>query len=193
MKPARLLASLAVGVGITIITGCAKKVPPETQPSLDAIRADARLVAEAAAKACAADFIKGRYEVTATGCALRKLPGEEIVPTAPSPAKGSPLEARADVIQVQTTCFAPVPGKKGESCGMGMGTLRTGAYPMAIPGRMRELADSSCKKSPTDCEEVVVPSQYEADPKSVDLRVIKPAPGGPPGASAEITVTILKK
>ena len=193
MSTARPLALSVLGLTALVVAGCAKKVPSDTQPSLDAIRADARLVAEGAAKVCGADFAKGRYEVTATGCAIRKLAGEDIVPTTPSPAKGSPLEARADVLQIQTTCYAPVPGKMGESCGMGLGPLRGGAFPTAIPGRMRDLADTSCKASPADCEEVVVPSQYEADPKSVDLRVIKPALGGPPGATAEITVTILKK
>lgn len=189
----RLSPQLAVALATFFLAACSKKIPSETQPSVDAIRADARLVAEAAAKVCAADLAKGRFEVTASGCAVHKLPGEDIVPTTPSPAKGTPLESRADVLQVQAMCSAPVPGRKGEACGVGLGPLRSGLYPRSVPGRMRELADSSCKGSPTDCEEVVVPSQYEPDPKSVDLRVIKPVPGGPPGATAEITVTILKK
>lgn len=193
MPTAPRSAPCLLAIAASLLGGCGKKVPIETQPSLDAVRADARLVAEAAAKACAANYAKGRFEVTSGGCAVRKLPGEEIVPMDPSPAKGSALEARVDVIQVQASCSAPVPGKKGEACGLGLGELRRGATPRAIPGRMRDLADSNCRSSPQDCEEVVVPSQVEADPKSVDLRVIKPVLGGPAGATAEITVTILKK
>ncbi len=183
----------ALVLGALLFVGCDKEVPSETQPSLDAVRADARLVAEAAAKACGANFASGRFEVTGTGCSLKKLPGEQMVPTIPSPAKGTALEGQADVIQVQTRCYAPVSGKPGESCGMGLDDLRPGARMAAVPGRKRDPVDSTCDKAPADCEETVVPSQFEADPKSVDLRIIKPVVGGPEGATAEIIVTILAK
>jgi hypothetical protein len=183
----------AIILGAVLFVGCGKKVPAETQSSLDAVRADARLVAETAAKACGANVATGRFEVTGAGCSLKTLPGEQVVPTMPSPAKGTALEGQADVIQVRTFCYVPVPGKPGESCGMGLDELRPGVSMVAVPGRTRELADSTCRRSPGDCEETVVPSQFEPDAKSIDLRIIKPVVGGPEGATAEITVTILAK
>ena len=53
--------------------------------------------------------------------------------------------------------------------------------------------DGNCKSSSTDCEEVVVPSQYAADETSTDLRIVKPIVGGPAGGTAEVTIILAKK
>ncbi len=168
-------------------------MPDEVKPTLDAIRADARTVADAAARVCAAQYTSGRFTVTATGCGVNKLPGEDLVPTIPSPAKGTPLEGNPMVLDVQVFCYAPNAGKTGESCGSGLAALRTPPFAMPGAGRTRNMAESNCKESPTSCEEVVVPSQYVKDEKSADLRVIKPVVGGPAGATAEVTILLGKK
>jgi hypothetical protein len=191
MTPPRWLLATALSA-LTTIVGCHKTVAPEVEPALKSARAEARNVAAAAAVACAAQFTSGRFTVGATGCATNKLPGEEIVPETPSPAKGSSFEKDPQIVNVQVECMAPVPSHPGQSCGTSLGQLHPTPGPPTNLGP-RETAESNCKKSPADCEEVVVPSHYTTEPASVDLRIVKPVVGGPPGATVEVTVSIRKK
>jgi hypothetical protein len=169
---------------------CGKRVPDEIKPTLDAIRPDARKVASAAAAACSAQFASGRFTVTKSGCRANKLPGEDIVPTVPSPAKGTSLESNPGVLDVEVTCYAPT--RPTEACGMGLGSLHNAISP---PGanRTRNVAEGNCKTNATDCEEVIVPSQSALDERSTDLRIVKPVAGGPAGATVEVTVILAKK
>src|SRR5262249_31634445 len=155
-----------------------------------AIRPDARNVAEAAAKACAAQFTSGRFTVKGKSCAVNKLPGETIVPAIPSPAKGTALETNPLVLEVETTCFAPISG--AESCGSSLGSLH-GAFSGPGANRTRNVVDGDCKSTSTDCEDVITPSQRAADEASADLRIVKPVSGGPAGATVEVTVVLAKK
>ena len=172
------------------LLGCSKKAPPEIQPTLEAIRPEARRVADAAAKACAAQFSSGRFKVTPTSCSMEKLPGETMVPVVDSPAKGTSLETNPLVLDVTTFCNAPTSGN--ESCGNGLGSLHN-AIKGPGAGRMRKVIDGNCKSSSTDCEDVISPSQSAADETSADLRIVKPVAGGPPGATAEVTIILAKK
>jgi len=183
----RAAVVLALGV---VAFSCGKKVPSDIKPTLDAIRSDARSVADAAAKACAAQFASGRFTVTGKSCAVNKLPGETIVPVIPSPAKGTALETNPLVLEVETMCSAPVGA--GESCGSSLGSLHN-AFSGPGAGRTRNVAEGNCKSTSTDCEEVIVPSQRAADETSADLRIVKPVSGGPAGATVEVTVVLAKK
>ena len=169
---------------------CGKKVPSDIQPTLDAIRPDARRAADAAAKACAAQFTSSRFTVTGKTCATNTLPGETLVPIIPSPAKGTALETNPLVLEVETMCSAPV--APGEWCGSSLGALHN-AFPRQGSGRVRNVVEGNCKATSTDCEEVVVPSQRAADETSADLRIVKPVSGGPAGATVELTVVLAKK
>ena len=184
MSP-RLHVLLAV-----MLVACGKKVPPEFRTTLELVRPDARRVADAAAKECAAQFASGRFTVTPKSCSVNKLPGETVVPITDSPAKGTPLETNPLVLDVTTVCNAPRSGD--EWCGNGLGALHN-----AIKGpganRTRKVIDGDCRSSSTDCEDVISPSQSAADENSVDLRIVKPVVGGPPGATVEVTVILAKK
>lgn len=187
-RPSRRAAVVLV-LGLAAFS-CGKKVPSDIQPTLDAIRADARSVADTAAKTCAAQFASGRFTVTGTGCGVNKLPGETMVPETPSPAKGTALETNPLVLEVETTCSAPV--RAGEACGSSLGTLHK-AFSGPGANRMRNVAEGNCKSTSTDCEEVIVPSQRAADETSADLRIVKPVSGGPAGATVEVTIILGKK
>jgi hypothetical protein len=183
----RLSASILLLLGVA---ACGKKVPAELKPTLDAIRPDARKVADAAATACATQYASGRFTASAKGCAINLLPGETVVPTIPSPAKGTALDANTTVLDVLTTCNAPTTAS--ESCGVSLGSLRN-AITGPGAGRQRTVAEGNCKAASTDCEELIVPSQRAADETSTDLRIVKPVSGGPAGATAEVTIILAKK
>jgi len=172
------------------LVGCGKKVPAEFRTTIELVRPDARRVADVAAKECAAQFASGRFKVTPTSCSVNKLPGETIVPVIDSPAKGTPLESNPLVLDVTTFCNAPT--SNNESCGNGLGALHD-AIKGPGAGRTRRVIEGNCKSSSTDCEEVVSPSQSASDESSVDLRIVKPVAGGPPGATVEVTVILAKK
>lgn len=176
---------------VATFSACSKHVPADVAPMVDSIRSDATAVAMAAAKACGDMLKSGRMTVTGKGCSINVLPGETIVPETPSPAKGTSLETNASVANVFVMCNAQVSGN--ESCGSGLAPLRASPGTMPIEKGPRDPADSTCKTSPTDCNEAVVPSQYLATPGSADLRIIKPVIGGPAGATAEVTIVLQKK
>jgi hypothetical protein len=191
----RTICSLAAATAV-ILTCSARgeTVPSEVQRTLDAIRVDARNVASAAAKACEAKFTSGRFVVSASGCSERPLAGESVIPVVPSPAKGTSLESNPMVLDVRTMCSAPTKtsGNVSESCGTSLGSLRS-AFNSQGAGRQRNIVEGNCKSSPTDCEDVIVPSQVAADENSTDLRIVKPVAGGPLGATAEVTIILGKK
>jgi hypothetical protein len=115
------------------------------------------------------------------------------VPSIPSPAKGTPLEANASVADVQVTCEAPTspPGANpSTSCGSGLGALR-GLH--AVQAKDPGYAEDTCGKNPADCEQILVPSGYSATPGAVDLKVVRPVSGGPQGARVSVVVTLVKK
>jgi predicted small lipoprotein YifL len=178
-------------LAVFALTSCGKKVPSDIQPTLEAIRPEARKVADAAAAACAAELKSGHFTVSAAGCSSKLLPGETVIPVVPSPAKGTSLESNPMVLDVETTCNAPT--SPNESCGTSLGSLK-GAFNKG-PGanRTRNVVDGNCKSTSTDCEEVIVPSQSAADEASTDLRIVKPVSGGPAGATVEVRVILGKK
>jgi hypothetical protein len=191
----RTVCGLAAATAIILACcACGKRVPSEVQPALDAIRADARNVAAAAAKACEAEFTSGRFVVSERRCSTKLLAGESVTPVVPSPAKGTSLESNPMVLDVWTMCSAPTKtvGNISESCGSSLGELRN-AFNLPGAGRRRNVAEGNCKSAPTDCEDVIVPSQVAADENSTDLRIVKPVAGGPPGATAEVTIILGKK
>jgi hypothetical protein len=177
-----------------VSTGCSKRISPKVEPTLTAVRAEARSIAAAAAATCETEFSTGRFTVDLSGCSVNLLAGETVVPPVASPAKGTSLEGNPQIVNVQVTCEAPIPGRTHEWCGSDLSPLRK---PAGSPGPARtgprKTAESTCGKSPTDCEEVVVPSHYAADLDSVDLRIVKPVVGGPAGATVEVTISIKKK
>jgi hypothetical protein len=163
------------------------------QSTVDGVRPEAEKVALAAATVCAAQYASGRFTVKGGGCALNVLPGEKLVPEIPSPAKGTPLESNASVADVQVMCEAPTsaPGANPTtSCGQGLGSLR-GLH--EISGNGSGYAEDTCRKNAADCSQIVVPSGYSPAPDAVDLKVVKPVSGGPPGATAVVTLTLVKK
>jgi len=180
---------------VLVLSACGKKVPSEVQPTLDAIREDARKVADAAAKTCGAQFASGQYYVSGKSCGAKVLPGQEMVPTIPSPAKGTPLESNPNVVEVETTCNAPMAstGNAQESCGMGLGNLHNAFKPGDFQNGNWDTAENTCKGSPSNCEMVEVPSRMVKDTKSVDLTVVRPMVGGPPGGTVTVKLTLAKK
>lgn len=186
MSRSRLFAAVVIAL---VLFGC-KRVSPEVKPTLDSIRPDARTIAAAAAKTCADIVSSGRFTATAKGCSMNKLPGEDIVPSFPSPAKGSALESNAKVVDVTAMCNLPLPGSTTESCGAGLGSLHGVATGPSI--RTRSTVESNCKESPNDCEEIVAPSQYAKPEESADLRIVLPVAGAPKGANVEVTFVLSK-
>lgn len=178
-------------------SGCSRRLSPKVEPALAAVRAEARTIATQAAATCGTEFSTGRFTVTPTGCSVNLLPGEKVVPEVPSPAKGTSLETNPQIANVQATCEAPVPSRTSapnahEWCGADLSPLRpVPRLPARATGR--KTAESTCRTNPTFCEEVLVPSQYSADPDSADLRIVRPVVGGPAGATVEVTVTVTKK
>lgn len=111
----------------------------------------------------------------------------------PSPAKGTPLETNPNVADVQAACTSPMsaPGANPSmSCGSGLGSLR-GLRSVTV--NHRDAAESTCRKKPTDCEEVEIPSEYSSAPDAVDSKIVRPVSGGPPGSTAEVLVTLVRK
>jgi hypothetical protein len=184
-------SALFLTATLAVFSACAKHVPADVAPMIDSIRPDATAVAVAAARSCGDMLKSGRMTVTGKGCSINVLPGETVVPDTPSPAKGTSLETNASVANVFVMCNAPVNGN--ESCGSSLGPLRKSPGPVPVDTGPLDPADSTCKHSPTDCNEAVVPSHYLATPGSADLRIVKPVIGGPAGATAEVTVVLQKK
>ena len=108
--------------------------------------------------------------------------------------RGIPRQDLEDgVADVQVMCEAPTsaPGANPTtSCGQGLGSLR-GLH--EISGNGSGYAEDTCRKNAADCSQIVVPSGYSPAPDAVDLKVVKPVSGGPPGATAVVTVTLVKK
>lgn len=173
-----------------VAAACSKKVPTDLQPTLDAIRPEARKVADAAAQVCSAQFTSGRLTVTPKGGGTNLLPGETVVPVVPSPAKGTPLELNPLVLEVETSCYAPT--GPGVSFGSALGSLHD-VFHGPGASRTRRVVEGGCKAASTDCEEVIVPSQRATDERSADLRIVRPVSPGPAGATAEVTVILSKK
>ncbi len=190
MKALSIRVSLLF-VGLGTLVGCSKRVPADVAPLVDSIKPDALAVAVEAAKACGDILKSGRMTVTANGCSLNLLPGETMVPELPSPAKGTALEANPNVANVFVMCNASL--TPSQSCGSGLGALRRSPGYLPADTGPRDPADSTCKSSPTNCDEAFVPSRYFSTPGSVDLRVVRPVIGGPVGATAEVTVVLKKK
>jgi len=183
--------ALVLSLPISVLAGCGKKVPSEVQPALDAIRDEARKVADAAAKTCGAQFVSGQFFVSGKSCGAKVLPGQELVPQIPSPATGTALESNPDVVEVETSCNAPM--ESGMSCGQGLGTLRHAFKPGDFQSGNWATSENTCKSSPSNCEMVEVPSRMVKDTKSVDLTVVRPMVGGPPGGTVTVKVTLVKK
>jgi hypothetical protein len=177
---------------LVLAGGCSKRLSPKVEPALAAVRADARSIAEAAAATCETEFSTGRFTVDLSGCSVNLLADETVVPEVPSPAKGTPLEKNPQVANVQVTCEAPIPGRTNEWCGSDLGPLRPLGRASTARSGPRKTAESTCGNSPTDCEEVVVPSHYAKDLDSADLRIVKPVVGGPRGATVEVTISLVK-
>lgn len=181
-----LLTAIAVASA-----ACGKKVPADVRATLDAARADAEKVATTAATVCAAQYASGRFSVKGGGCSTNLLPGETIVPSVPSPAKGTPLASNPSVVEVKVNCVAPTtpPGANpSSSCGIGLGSLHdVSEVPVKDRGPVERCANEA------DCEQAFVPSAYATGTETVDLRVTKPVSGGPPGAYSEVIVALTKK
>lgn len=179
-----------------LLAGCSKPVPAEIKPTLDAVREDARKVADAAAKTCGDEFASGQFYASPAGCGVKVLPGQSVVPSIPSPAAGTPLATNPNVAEVITTCWAPSgvgPGKSQESCGNNLGSLHHAFGPGDFQNGNWSTPENTCTSSPTSCEKVEVPSRYLKNTKSADLTIVRPMVGGPPGATAMIRVVLGKK
>ncbi len=183
--------------GLVLLASCGKSVPPEIKPALDGVRDDARKIAEVAAKTCGDQFASGQFYVTAGGGGgVKLLPGQTVVPTIPSPAKGTSLETNPDVVDVMTTCMAPAgagPGGSVESFGSDLGTLRHAFGPGDFQNGNWSTSENSCRSSPSSCEKVEVPSRYLKDKRSADLTLVRPMVGGPPGGTVTVTIVLGKK
>ena len=185
----------SIAFAFVLLASCGKSVPAEIKPTLDAVREDARKVADAAAKTCGDQFASGQFYASPSGCGIKLLPGQTVVPTIASPAKGTPLESNPNVADVMTSCMAPT-GKSGnveQSCGSDLATLHGAFHPGDFQSGNWSKSEDTCKKSPTSCEMVEVPSRYVKDAKSADLTIVRPAIGGPPGATVTVRFVLGKK
>jgi hypothetical protein len=180
---------------VMVLTACRKNVPSEVQPTLDAIRDDARKVADAAAKTCGAQFASGQFFASGKSCGAKVLPGQDVVPTIPSPAKGTPLESNPNVVEVETTCNVPMGSEANAqaSCGIGLATLRNAFKPGDFQSGNWGTSENTCKGSSPNCEMVEVPSRMVKDTRSVDLTIVRPMVGGAPGGTVTVKITLAKK
>jgi hypothetical protein len=176
MKPMTRATLHAIAIAIAIgCIGCGRKTPDAVKPTLEANRAIAITIAGDAAKACPA--VKGR--------ALGPNPVGEPAPP-PSPAKGTALETNEMVYDVFVTCSWPVAGKPGMSVGTDLPALKGNKHVRVIAVTMPDdSVETSCTKSPHDCEQVLTPSRYSVQKASADLRVVRPIADG---GEAEVIV-----
>jgi hypothetical protein len=172
-----------VGVVATVIlsvvfVGCSRKVPEEVKPTLERDRALARKIADDAAKTC----------LRAKGAAPFQpdpLSGAHLLP--PNPAKGSSLEADANVFDVLVHCSWPDPRNPNQWGGTSLRALKR-RDTMPLRARPEDSVESTCRDSPHDCEQVLAPSRYSASAHSADLRVVRRTSDG---GEAEVVVVMV--
>jgi len=173
----RILTFLAIAQAAA---GCGKKVPSDVQSVLDAQHAAAVKVAVDAAAACPG--AKG-------GAPFQPNPIAAPPPPA-NPAKGTSLESEAKVVDVFIMCSWPDPrdAKHATWGGTGLPSLRgTSAVPAMAVTMPDDIAVTTCKKDPHNCEQVIVPSRYSKAARSADLRLKRPTPDG---GEAEVVVIV---
>ena len=102
--------------------------------------------------------------------------------------EGTSLEAEAAVLEVFVTCSwaDPRDPKGGTWAGTGLPSLKGTHGQMTRPVTAPDdVVADTCKRNQASCETLVFPSRYSNDPRSADLRVVRPTPDG---GRAEITV-----
>ncbi len=175
----RHLATVSgIALFVVSLAGCQRHatVPPAAKAVLDARRATAEAVALDAAKLCPS--MKGRVPITAS-----------TPPPPPNPALGTALESDPQVQDVLVMCVWTSATDPSMSEGDGIPSLKKSARVPARAVTMPEdRAETTCLKSPRDCEEVIVPSRYSARADTADLKVVRPTPDG---GTVELTMVIV--
>lgn len=172
---------MRVFVPIVLLTlaACGKKTPPEVQAILDAQHAAAVKVALDSAAVCPSDKAAAPF-----------MPEPIKAPPPPAnPAKGTSLESEKKVVDVLVTCSWPDPRSPGAFGGTSLHPLK-GTDPMRARAvtMTDDMSVNTCKNSPHDCEQVIVPSRYSSAEKSADLRIVRPTSDG---GEAEVIVVIV--
>jgi hypothetical protein len=90
------------------------------------------------------------------------------------------------VYDVFITCSWPVPGKANLGSGTALPALKGNKQIRMITVTMPEdSVETSCTKSPNNCEQVLTPSRYSVQKASADLRIVRPTADG---GEAEVIV-----
>lgn len=163
---------------VVVVAACQRhaEVPPAAKAVLDARRATAEAVALDAAKLCPS--MKGRVPITAA-----------TPPPPPNPAIGTALESDPKVQDVLVMCVWTSATDPSMSEGDGIPSLKKTPHMRTRPVTMPEdRAETTCLKSPRDCEEVLVPSRYSTRADTADLKIVRPTADG---GTVELTMVIV--
>jgi len=162
---------------IALASGCGKKLDPAVSTVVEAQRGAALKVAEEAAKLCPSVKLAAPFQPNPMAAP----------PPPPSPAKGTTLDSEAKVVDVFITCSWPDPRNPATMAGTSLPSLRgTPHVPTQHVTMPDDLTENTCAKNEHDCVQVITPSRYGANPRSADLRVVRPAPD-----SGEVEVRVL--
>jgi hypothetical protein len=170
----KLASILAV---ITLASGCGKKLDPAVSTVVEAQRGAALKVAEEAAKLCPRVKLAAPFQPNPMAAP----------PPPPSPAKGTALEPEAKVVDVFVTCSWPDPRDPTTMAGTSLPSLRgTTHVPAQHVTMPDDMTENTCAKDAHDCVQVITPSRYGTNPRSADLRIVRPAPD-----SGEVEVRVV--
>jgi hypothetical protein len=173
------LSRIAVALGLCLV-GCSKPVPPEVEEAVDRSLPLAIKVAEDAAKLCPSQLENMPFH----------NPPKNSPPPA-SPAAGTALESDPQVVDVFVMCSFPDPRDASVMGGTGLQSLRKTSQVPARPVTMPEdLAENTCRKDASHCQQVIVPSRVSPNEKSADIRIIRPFEGG---GQVEVRVVLVPK
>jgi len=164
--------------GLLLLVGCTKRVPAEVDDAVKRSLPLAIKVAEDAVKVCPGQKPNAPFN---------SPPANTPVP--PSPAIGTALESDTQVVDVFVMCTFPDPRLPNTTAGTSLASLRkvsqVPARPVTTPS---DMAENTCTKSPTSCQQVIVPSRIVTDEKSADIRIVRAIPGG-----GEVEVRVVLK
>lgn len=164
MRPTWPRASFLVCSMLAI--NCSKRIPDEVALAVEANLPVAIQVAADAGKLCPLLKVGAPFQANPIAAP----------PPPPSPAIGSALGTHKQVVDVLVSCtwLDPRDPNGRTSVGTSFPQLNgKSAVPMRPVTMPEDLARTTCKKDPDNCEQIVVPSRYIANESSADIRITR--------------------
>ena len=173
------LSRIAVVLGVCLV-GCSRPVPPEVEEAVERNMPLAIKVAEDAAKLCPSQQENAPFH---------NPPKNSPAPA--SPALGTALETDTQVVDVFVMCSFPDPRDASMMAGTGLQSLRkTSQVPARAVTMPEDMAENTCRKDESHCQQVIVPSRVLPSDKSADIRIVRSFEGG---GRVEVRVVLAPK